>query len=144
LGVLGRGFVSDGVGVNIKTLSYEQFSRLCDAWSVPVPSGGEGERRLAGRVEHRAPVEVCEVEGGHAGRAVTSTLRDVSPRGATLCHPKPLKPGTQLLFLLPAGAEGAPQRMLASVAHCKCFNDGTSLVGVEFLGFLSNTVRKAG
>lgn len=114
------------------TLSLEQFERLCAAIQVPEQSGDE--RRRTTRVEARAPVTVALAEGTTLAAPTTSTLRDVSPRGGTLSHPKPVPPGTRLVIFL--GTDSEPIRVVASVVHCKCFADGQSLIGLEFENFI--------
>lgn len=93
------------------------------------------------RVEVRASVEVAAAEDGAVGKAVVSQLRDLCVRGATLNHPAPIKPGSHVVLKID------PLRLIGEVVHCKCFRDGSAMVGVEFLGVLDATSagrRKAG
>lgn len=117
------------------TLNVEQFQQLCEALNMPPPK--TGERRGLARVEFRSAVTVAMVEKGDVLDSIQSTLRDISPGGATLNHPHPLKPGSHMVLFVES------IRLVAKVVHCKCFADGTAMVGLEFQGILDSQTRKA-
>jgi hypothetical protein len=127
------GRADDLEGVEQITLTIAEFEHICRSLKVPEPK--KGEKRRAQRVEHRAPVRVSAISSGKVGQAGGSTLRDISPNGATLNHPGTVKPGTHLVLWV------EQVRLLTRVVHSKCFADGTAMVGLEFLGVM-DPVRK--
>lgn len=120
------------------TLTSQQFARLCTVIEVPYPESDEQVKNS--RVEHRTTVHVALVEGGTILPPVVSTLRDLTPKGSTLRHPTALKPGSHVVYYL--GGENNPIRVIGKVSHCKCFADGTALVGIQFTGFVDPRARK--
>lgn len=131
-----RGGAVDHRGVPQVTLSIDQFENLCRGLKVPEPKAGE--RRGLVRVEVRGPVTVAVLENGEVQGQLQSNLRDISPGGATLNHPTPLKPGSFLVFYVES------IRLLMKVVHCKCFRDGSAMLGLEIQGVLDSAERKAG
>ncbi|MGD1275827.1 MAG: PilZ domain-containing protein [Tepidisphaeraceae bacterium] len=106
-----------------------------------VDSEQENHRR-AKRLKLRLPLLVRPMGEQGPGAKIQAELRDLSPRGLSMALKQTLPEGSSFVVELPSEKDApAPAPLICTVVHSQPQNDGTCLVGAEFIGRLAEVPK---